>query len=58
MNYQGEVIFNNNFPDGVKKRKIDCSKIKKLGWRPKIKFNEGLENYCKYYLERIMPIEY
>ena len=58
VNYQGKIIFNKKFPDGVKKRKVDCSIIKNLGWRPKIKLQKGLENYCKYYAEKIMPLEF
>ena len=57
LDYRGEIIFNNKYPDGVKKRKIDSSIINKLGWKPKINLHEGLKNYCKYYQEKIMPLE-
>ncbi len=57
VNYQGKIIFNVKFPDGVKKRKINSSIIKKLGWKPKIKLKNGLQKYCKYYSEKIMPLE-
>jgi len=57
LDYRGKIIFNNKYPDGVKKRKIDSSIIKKLGWKPKINLHDGLKNYCKYYQEKIMPSE-
>ncbi len=57
VNYQGKIIFNHKFPDGVKKRKINSSVIKKLGWKPKIKLKNGLKKYYKYYFEKIMPLE-
>jgi len=30
---------------------INCHKIKKLGWRPKVKFEKGLKNTIKWYSE-------
>lgn len=31
--------------------RIDCSKIKSLGWKPTINFEKGLEETIKYYLD-------
>ena len=47
--FKGNLYFNKNYPDGVKKRKLDSSKINKLGWRPKIFLNDGLKVYYNYY---------
>ena len=57
INYKGKVIFNKNYPDGVRLRKTDSSIIKKLGWRPKIKMREGIKKYCSYYLNKVLPNE-
>ena len=57
VNYNGKIIYNKKYPDGVRIRKIDSSIIKKLGWRPKIKLKNGIINYCDYYLKKIMPKE-
>lgn len=57
VGYNGEVFFNKTYPDGVKKRQIDSTLIKKLGWRPKIYLNEGLVDYCSYYMNKVMPNE-
>jgi len=56
-NYKGKVFFNKKYPDGVKRRQLDSSIIKKLGWRPKISLKKGLESYCRYYLAKIYPKE-
>ena len=48
-NYQGDIFFNKRYPDGVKFRKLDLSKIHKLGWRAKIKLKDGLKQYYKYF---------
>tara|TARA_B100001057_G_scaffold229959_1_gene230282 strand:+ start:305 stop:1243 length:939 start_codon:yes stop_codon:yes gene_type:complete len=55
LNYQGKIIFNKKYPDGVKVRKVNSSIIKRLGWHPKIKLKNGLVKYCDYYLKNIMP---
>ena len=56
-NYKGKIYFNKKYPDGVKRRQLDSTKIKKLGWRPKIKLKNGLQDYCHYYLNEILPNE-
>ena len=47
--FSGSLYFNKNYPDGVKKRKLDSSKINKLGWKPKVFLNDGLKKYYNYY---------
>ena len=46
--YQGKIFFNKKFPDGVKERKLNNTKLKKQGWKPTISFENGL---AKYYLD-------
>ena len=55
--YKGKIIFNKKYPDGVKRRQLNSSKIKKLGWKPKIKLKDGLKEYHNYYLEKVYPFE-
>jgi len=40
--FSGKLKFNKKFPDGVKKRKLEISKITKLGWKAKINLDIGL----------------
>jgi GDP-L-fucose synthase len=47
--FKGDFFFNKKYPDGVKFRKLDLSKIHKLGWRAKIKLEYGLRKYYKYF---------
>jgi len=47
--YKGKIIFNKKYPDGVIERKLDISKIKKLGWVKKSNLYQGIENYYKYF---------
>ena len=56
-NYNGKIVFNLKYPDGVKRRQLDSRIIKKLGWRPKISLKKGLVDYCEYYLKKVYPFE-
>ena len=55
--YKGRVFFNKDYPDGVKKRAVDSKLINKLGWQAKIKLKIGLNEYCSYYINKVMPQE-
>ena len=57
IDYKGKVVFNNKYPDGVKRRQLDSGKIRKLGWKPQITLKQGLKKYCEYYLTKIYPKE-
>ena len=43
IDYKGKIIFDSNYPDGTLRKKLDSKKIYNLGWRPTIKFSEGLQ---------------
>ena len=49
--FKGEIIWDSNKPDGTPKKQLDISKIKSLGWAPKISLKKGIkstiENYKK-----------
>jgi GDP-L-fucose synthase len=52
VKYNGKIIFNTNFPDGVKERKLDSTQFINLGWKPKIKLKNGLVNYYKNFIKK------
>jgi GDP-L-fucose synthase len=41
--YQGKIFFNRKYPNGVHKKNIDISRIKKLNWSPKFDLSKGLD---------------
>ena len=47
--FKGKLVFNKKFPDGVKKRRLESSKIIKMGWKPKIDLKTGLVKTYNYY---------
>ena len=51
INYNGRIVFNSDFPDGVPRKFLDSSKIYRLGWRPKTKLMDGISFVYKWFLE-------
>jgi nucleoside-diphosphate-sugar epimerase len=47
IDFRGKIIFDKKSPDGTFKKNLDSSKIYKLGWTPKIKFENGLIQVIK-----------
>ena len=52
LNFNGRIVFNNKYPDGTMKKNLNWSKIKKLGWKPKISLKSGLEKIINYKLNK------
>ena len=50
-NFFHNVNFVNDRPGHDKRYAIDGNKIKKLGWTPKVNFEQGIEETVKWYLE-------
>ena len=51
VGYEGELKFDTSKPDGIYKRQLDMSKLKNLGWSPKISLKTGLKLTYNWYLE-------
>ena len=47
VNFNGKISFNSSFPDGVTKKNLNSQKIKKLGWKPKVTLEKGIEIILK-----------
>lgn len=43
VGYKGKVFFNSKYPNGVHKKDIDISRIKKFKWSPKFDLDSGLD---------------
>jgi GDP-L-fucose synthase len=50
VGFNGEVVWDKSKPDGTPKKLLDVSKLKTLGWEPKISLNEGLNELYTWYL--------
>lgn len=54
INFNGEVVFNTEYPDGNPRKLLDSSKILSYGWKPKIKIYEGLHLTYNWYKNNII----
>jgi GDP-L-fucose synthase len=43
IGYKGDIVFDENQPDGTPRKVLDISLIKSLGWAPKINLIDGLK---------------
>jgi len=53
VDYSGEIVFNENRPNGTPRKLLDSSKIAQLGWSPQVKLEDGIVStydwFLKYY---------
>ena len=45
--------YNKNYPDGMKRKLLEISKIKSLGWKPKITFSAGALKTYNWYKKNV-----
>jgi GDP-L-fucose synthase len=53
VGFCGEIIFNTEMPDGVKRKQLDVSKIDNMGWSPTMTLKNGLEETYDWFLNKI-----
>ncbi|MBK7225203.1 MAG: GDP-L-fucose synthase [Saprospiraceae bacterium] len=51
--FKGKIHFDTTKPDGTPRKLMDSSKIKSLGWQPRIGLNDGLERTWGEYQELV-----
>lgn len=50
IGFQGSLVFDTSKPDGTPRKLMDTSKIKELGWSPKVSLREGIEQTYRWFL--------
>jgi GDP-L-fucose synthase len=50
IDYKGKLIFDISKPDGMLRKVLDLSKVRKLGWKNKTDLNSGLIETYKWFL--------
>ena len=51
VGFKGELVFNQNSLDGTPRKILDSSKIQNMGWKCRVKMEEGLKSTYNWYLE-------
>jgi GDP-L-fucose synthase len=51
VGFEGELVFDDTKPDGTPRKLLDVSKLRSLGWEPKIPLDQGIEQTYRWFLE-------
>ena len=51
VGFKGELRFDTSMPDGTPRKLLDVSRLRSLGWAPKITLEEGLSGTYSWYLQ-------
>ncbi len=54
MNYQGEILWDSEKPDGTLRKKLDTSSIQKLGWNAKTDLDYGIRSTINSFRKEIV----
>ena len=55
IGYRGEVVWDSTKPDGSPRKLLDISRVKALGWSPRISLEAGLRGAYQDFLARFHP---
>jgi len=50
--FKGKIIFDATKPNGTMQKLIDNTRMRKLGWKPKVGLEEGIEKTYQWYVRR------
>ncbi|VBB44167.1 bifunctional GDP-fucose synthetase: GDP-4-dehydro-6-deoxy-D-mannose epimerase and GDP-4-dehydro-6-L-deoxygalactose reductase [uncultured Desulfatiglans sp.] len=51
VGYRGEIVWDASKPDGTPRKLLDVSRLRSMGWRPRIGLREGIEATYRGYCE-------
>jgi GDP-L-fucose synthase len=51
VDFKGQILWDTTKPDGTPRKLLDSSRFLSLGWKPKMKFEDGLEATYRWYKE-------
>ena len=57
VGYQGELAFDATKPDGTPRKLLDVSRIRELGWEPRISLREGIAQTYQWFLENVAGVQ-
>ena len=53
VGFEGEIVWDSSKPDGTPRKLLDVSRIKALGWAPRIGLREGIASTYEWYLGQL-----
>ena len=49
VGFKGKIVYDTSKPNGTPRKMMDASKIKSLGWQPKIELEKGVADFYEWY---------
>lgn len=56
VGYEGELVLDTSKPDGTPRKLLDVSRLKALGWQPRLSLKEGISDAYRWYLEHVQQL--
>jgi GDP-L-fucose synthase len=53
VGFEGALRYNSERPDGTPRKLLDVSRLKALGWQPRIGLDEGLRDAYRWYRDQV-----
>ena len=50
VGYQGRIVHDESFPDGTPQKLLDVTRMRQLGWQPRISLHAGIEQTYRDYV--------
>ena len=54
--FKGGIIWDSSMPDGTPRKLLDVSRLHNLGWKEKIKLEDGIKSTYQWYVENLSSI--
>jgi len=51
VGYKGKLVFDTSKPDGMPRKLLEVSRIRALGWAPRVSLRDGIERVYRWFLE-------
>ena len=52
--FKGKIIFDATKPDGAMRKLMDNTRMRRLGWKPKVNLEEGIEKTYQWYMRAMV----
>lgn len=49
IGYEGSIVFDVSKPDGAPRKLMDSSKLRSIGWQPRVDLREGIQRTLRHY---------
>ena len=53
VGFEGDLVFNSNYPDGMPRKLLDISRIRSMGWESAIDLDTGIKLVYEWYLNNL-----